>query len=223
MIDIENYCHVIWDWNGTLIDDRAVNVSIVNSLLKQRSLPEINEKEYLASFGFPVIDFYRQLGFNLEKESFADISNEYFSMYVSMEEHCNLHFETMKLVNWFSSKSIPQSILSAYEQSRLQAVIKKKKVETTFSNILGSSNNSGHGKLTYGRILMEKIGCNYKEVLLIGDTLHDYETASHMGIDCLLFSGGHQSIDRFTSCDARVFTVAAEVVPELATIRTSRA
>ena len=34
------------------------------------------------------------------------------------------------------------------------------------------------------------------EVILIGDTLHDYEVSKHIGIKCLLYKNGHQNLEK---------------------------
>ena len=34
--------HVIWDWNGTLLDDAQACVDALNVLLRQRRLPAIS-------------------------------------------------------------------------------------------------------------------------------------------------------------------------------------
>ena len=55
---MSKFKYVMWDWNGTLLNDVDVNFDILNILLKRRSLPEFGGKEkYLDMFGFPIIDF----------------------------------------------------------------------------------------------------------------------------------------------------------------------
>lgn len=40
---------------------------------------------------------------------------------------------------------------------------------------------------------MEKLNLNSKSILLIGDTVHDYEVAKELGCECVLIASGHQS------------------------------
>ena len=46
--------HVIWDWNGTLVDDAWLCVEIINELLARRGLAPITPCKYSAVFGFPL-------------------------------------------------------------------------------------------------------------------------------------------------------------------------
>ena len=71
------YKHIIWDWNGTLIDDRLFCIKIMNEVLKKRDMEAMTEEWFLDNFCFPVKDYYLKLGFNFEKESF-DISGTEF-------------------------------------------------------------------------------------------------------------------------------------------------
>jgi len=63
--------HIIWDWNGTILDDRWLTIAAMNSVLARRNMDEITEDQYLQVFTFPVIEYYRRLGFKFEKEPFS--------------------------------------------------------------------------------------------------------------------------------------------------------
>ena len=48
------YKHIIWDWNGTLLDDRWLCVEGINQALVKRDLNPITENKYRENFTFPV-------------------------------------------------------------------------------------------------------------------------------------------------------------------------
>ena len=65
------YDHVIWDFNGTVLDDMQVGIDSVNEMLAARGLPTLSGvTEYRAAFDFPVEDYYRRLGFDFDREDF---------------------------------------------------------------------------------------------------------------------------------------------------------
>lgn len=73
---------VVWDWNGTLLDDVEVCIETVNAMLRRRHLPQLESvDQYQNVFTFPVINYYRQVGFDLERESFEALSTEYMRGY----------------------------------------------------------------------------------------------------------------------------------------------
>ena len=73
------YKHIIWDWNGTLLDDAWLCVDIMDSMLKERSLGTLTLDRYQRLFEFPVIDYYRKLGFDFTKESFEKTGTEFIN------------------------------------------------------------------------------------------------------------------------------------------------
>ena len=68
--------HIVWDWNGTLLNDGWLFVKIMNQILKKRALNKITEKIYREIFCFPLEKFYIKMGFDFEKESFEKSSLE---------------------------------------------------------------------------------------------------------------------------------------------------
>ena len=64
------YKHIIWDWNGTLLNDTWLCVEGINKSLEKRSLQTITEEIYRKVFSFPVEDYYKRLGFDFKKEPF---------------------------------------------------------------------------------------------------------------------------------------------------------
>ena len=58
---ISNKKHIIFDWNGTLIDDGNIFVDVLNVLLSRRKLDKINLQIYRDLFCFPIIDFYKKI------------------------------------------------------------------------------------------------------------------------------------------------------------------
>ena len=60
--------HIVWDWNGTLLDDLAVVVAAVNDTLATVGRLPITIEEYGARYTRPVLLFYeRLLGRSIEE------------------------------------------------------------------------------------------------------------------------------------------------------------
>ena len=72
---------IFWDWNGTLLNDTETCLTTMNHMLRQRNMPEISFDLYKEVFGFPVIDYYRKIGFDFKRESFENLSIEFIEAY----------------------------------------------------------------------------------------------------------------------------------------------
>ena len=55
MLKPSQYKHIIWDWNGTLLDDAWLFVDIMNGVLENRNMDTITVKKYRKIFADIVI------------------------------------------------------------------------------------------------------------------------------------------------------------------------
>ena len=113
------YKHILWDWNGTLLDDMWLCVESLNRILKKRERPPLDEKTYKETFSFPVKKYYETLGFDFVKESFEKISSEFIQYYRDNFHRVNLHIDTELILNNVLGSGRQQSILSASKEESL--------------------------------------------------------------------------------------------------------
>ncbi|MBW9155747.1 HAD family hydrolase [Clostridium tagluense] len=206
------YKHIIWDWNGTLLDDVEVVINVMNSLLQKRKMPVINKEIYLQIFDFPVINYYTKLGFNFSLEPFEKIANEYVELYRTAYRSCNLQQDAQKILKLVSDSDITQSILSASQQIYLDESIDFYKINDFFVKLVGLNDHYAVSKVENGKMLLQDLSLNPKEVLLIGDTVHDYEVSKAIGCDCFLVACGHQHLDKFKNYDVPVYNSLSDLI-----------
>ena len=97
------------------------------------------------------------------------------------------------------SKGYIQAVLSAMESDFLLETMQGKGITHYFKAISGIENHLAEGKTGTAEKLLQKLGCEPAETVIIGDTLHDAEIARDLKIRCILVSRGHQSHDRLIS------------------------
>lgn len=193
------YKYIIWDWNGTLLDDVNINIEIINTLLKERGLPLMDSPDkYKNLFCFPIQNFYKELGFTFKDEPFEDVARQYAFMYDEMYPSAEIPYETEELLRTFKQKGITQIIISATEQKFLLKQVTYFELEQYFTDILGTSDIYVRSKVSVAQQWMQENGISPDEVLFIGDTTHDKEVADSIGCDCILVAKGHQSKDILT-------------------------
>jgi phosphoglycolate phosphatase len=219
---LSKYRHIIWDWNGTLLDDSALCVAILNEMLAARGMRPVTIDQYRKCFDFPVIGYYRQLGFDFEKESYDAIAREFIEAYDERRFSCPLQRNAREVVEAIVQMGLKQSILSAYQQPRLEEVVEYFGMREYFTILAGLDNDYAHSKVESGRRLPERLGCKPSELLLIGDTTHDHEVATAMGADCILIVSGHQDRDRLERCCVPVLGNLGELLQSICPSRTRR-
>jgi phosphoglycolate phosphatase len=208
----KNIKHIVWDWNGTLVDDVSACVETINVLLHRRGKPPVSRERYIEIFDFPVKDYYLTLGFDFSTENWDDIAHEFHEIYERTARHAPLREGIVEMLDMMRSRGLPMSILSASETSILEKMLVARNIRSYFTGIYGLDNLYAHSKLALGKVMMSEIGIPAHNVLLIGDTKHDFEVARDLGIGCVLVAGGHQAEHRLAKCGCRVLPGIGELV-----------
>ena len=205
--------HAIWDWNGTLLDDTWLCVEVLNGLLGRRGRGPISEDDYRQNFGFPVIHFYDFLGFDTDVDSFEKVSHEFIGDYEARWlEECILHPDTHDVLAAMSEAGISHSVLSAAKQEALELGIGHYGIRDHFMGLSGADNIYAESKVDRGKRWIEQLHWDPSEVVMIGDTLHDFEVAEAIGTDCILMTHGHHTPERLAATGKPVAHSLKELV-----------
>ena len=212
------YKHIIWDWNGTLLNDIALCLRVLNRILERRGRTSITQEDYRRNFGFPVVHFYKYLGLETDKDSFQQVSREFMDDYETCWfEECSLHPETANVLNQLTQLGISHSVLSAAKQETLNAGIQHFGIRSHFLGLAGADNIYAEGKIAKGRHWIEQLKWAPEEIVLIGDTVHDYEVAQAISTDCILMAHGHHNFQRLAKTGVPVTNSLQELAPLIKT------
>jgi len=209
------YRHIIWDWNGTLIDDAKACYEILSTILRKTHKPPIPYETYLQEFDFPIIAYYERLGFDFSVESYDDIAADYIALYADRQFRCNLRESAVDVLASIQKLGIGQSVLSAYNQTNLAEIISFFDIRDYFTKVVGRDDHYASGKVTQGKHLVQELGLAPAETLLVGDTTHDCEVAQALSIDCLLIAEGHQCREKLEPCGVPIIESLRSVLTYL--------
>ena len=124
---------------------------------------------------------------------FRRIAAYFINEYRTQYKFCNIHKGAIDCFNKLNTSGINQSVLSASMESDLYSFILHFKLSHQFTHFSGVTDIFATGKSNISIKHLKKLNSNNLKVLLVGDTLHDAEVAQKLDVDCLLFSGGHNS------------------------------
>ena len=189
---INNYKHVIWDWNGTLLNDVDFCRRIINRILVENNLPDLSLKKYREIFTFPVQNYYQAAGLDFSKISFEVLGKDFIDEYEEKKLSCSLFENAVDVLSGIHKKGIGQSVLSAYLHDNLVSILDHYNLTKYFDNVIGLDNIYAGSKTHLGLSLVEQLNLPKKQILFIGDTLHDAEVAEAMGVHSILIANGHQ-------------------------------
>lgn len=203
----ENKKHIIWDWNGTILNDLEHTVATLNHTLRDQKIASLSLDDYKRQFGFPVKDFYAELGVDYTHRSFSEICDDFVSNWMQGVSSCKpFPFIYEQLQQNQSDKKV-QSILSATDQENLDILIDQFELRHFFTNVYGIANKFAACKIDRGKELIEVSGFSKEESVLVGDTLHDLEVGEELGIDVVLVSHGHQCPTRLKAKHPHVLSL----------------
>ena len=195
---------IIWDWNGTLLNDLDLCIDSINTLLKKRSLKLLNHTSYKEVFSFPVKNYYEVIGFDFTREDFEIPAKEFIDLYDNRVENCPLHPFAVEVLESFKTKGYQQFVLSAMKQTMLEKTLKHNGIFPFFEGVAGLNDHYAVSKVDRGKELLSEFGIDTKNAWMIGDTNHDFEVARELGINCILVADGHQSEERLKETGAEV-------------------
>ncbi len=207
MQTFKDITHILWDWNGTLLDDAAYCLDLTDRLLKIFRLPAMGSLEvYRERFGFPVIDYYGHLGF--DRQIFPEVAVIWMDGYMRGEAAIPLHADAADVTGRIRDRGIRQVILSASKLENLLIQLRTRPQFSHFDPPRGLGDIYAGSKKDIALQWMAETGADPQRTLLVGDTLHDLEVAQALGARCVLVENGHQS-------RARLRAAGAVTVPDL--------
>ncbi len=204
---------IIWDYNGTILNDVGIAVRIENEMLEERGLKAgYSIDEYKALFDNPMENYYRKIGYTFENESFHDVGIEFYQLYDKYFPACSLNQGIEEKLKESIQKGYQNIILSSCEHTKLVEQCQKLNIAQYFQAVIGVNNLIGGSKIANGRQWMKETHSNPKDCIFIGDTNADYETANQLGIEEIyLVSTGHQSFARLKKLHNNVITTVKEI------------
>lgn len=203
------YKNVVWDWNGTLLNDRETGLLALNDMLTRRHQPPMTMAGYIGHFEFPVENFYRKVGFDLDHESLDSISVDFVETYDKyFAKGYDLNPGIRETLATLHEAGVRQFVLSALREDMLGQLITEYKIDRYFCGVCGTDNIYAAGKIDRGRRMVDKYGIVPTETLMIGDTTHDAEVADALGFGKLLFTGGHNDESRLRAASQVVESIS---------------
>lgn len=203
---------IIWDWNGTLLNDAGLAVDTMNEMLARRNLPELSIEQYKQVFSFPVRDYYQKIGFDFEQEPFEIPALEFIDRYNELVNDCLLHADSVTLLNHYKAKGYRQFILSAMKQDTLDQCLSNFRINHFFEHVSGLGDHYATSKTENGHRLLAGLNLDPAQMLLVGDTVHDFEVAKELGCQCVLVANGHQSKPILQETGARVIDQLSQLL-----------
>lgn len=195
------YRAVIWDWNGTLADDFQASLMTSNEILARHGAGPITKEQYYSFMGYPISKFWENL-FDLSVLPMDEIGREYYEIYPAF--FSGLSDGAEDLLRRLNGAGVCQAILSSAHRSMIDDNLSDFGIAKYFDAVLTADDLLAGSKTERGKRWLSAQPFPPREVVVIGDTLNDFDAAREMGTDCILCAFGHQSEADLRSCGVPV-------------------
>lgn len=205
--------HLVWDWNGTLLDDLTLIVEATNAAFAAVGGPRLDADFHRRHFRRPITEYYAQvLGRPVDDEEFALINTVFHEAYRKALTGCPLAPDaTDALRSWPGN----QSLLSMWYHRDLVPTVRRYGLHPHFRRIDGLRVRPGgfaHHKEPFLRRHLAAQRVEPRQAVVVGDSVDDAVAARSVGAACVLYSGGFTHPDVLAATGAPVVDTLQEAV-----------
>jgi len=181
---------ILWDWNGTLLDDVQFAIDVRNTVFPRFGLPKIESlAAYHEQFTFPVRVYYERAG--VTKENFEAVANAWMDEYVARCDSVPLFADARYALGMFAENGFSQVVLSASKADTLRRQLQIAGILERFDAVLGLDHIYATDKTDLARNWLADHAVDPAACVLLGDTVHDAHVAGALGMGCVLIARGH--------------------------------
>ncbi|MBD0747688.1 HAD family hydrolase [Streptomyces sp. CBMA152] len=210
--------HLVWDWNGTLLDDIGAVIEATNAAFAELGLEPITLERYRELYCVPIPRFYQRLMGRLPTEAEWLVMDEAFHKHYWLRaDACALTQGAAELLADRSASGLGQSLLSMAPHEHLVPIVRRHGITEHFLRVDGRTGPSHGSKaehmvrhLTALRAADEAISAD--RIVVIGDAVDDAVAAAHIGARAVLYTGGSHSRDSLAEAGVPVVDTLAEAV-----------
>ncbi|KOU45586.1 MULTISPECIES: HAD family hydrolase [Streptomyces] len=209
--------HLVWDWNGTLLDDTYAVVRATNAAFAEVELEPITPERYREMYTIPIPRFYERFLGRLPTEAeWERMDGVFHRYYAEQRTACGLTAGAEELLRGWQRAGRSQSLLSMYGHEQLVPVVRGYGIEPRFVRVEGRRGPSGGSKALHMERHFEALagvdGIVPENAVVIGDALDDAVAAAHVGARAVLYTGGSHSRRSLEGAGVPVVDSLAEAV-----------
>ncbi|MFI6682715.1 HAD family hydrolase [Streptomyces sp. NPDC050485] len=191
--------HLVWDWNGTLLDDNAAVIEATNAAFAELGLEPITLERYRELYCVPIPRFYQRLIGRLPTDAeWLVMDAAFHRQYWARADACGLTEGAAELLAARRAAGLSQSLLSMAPHEHLVPIVRRHGITEHFIRVDGRTGPSHGSKAEHmvrhlTALRAADADISGERVVIIGDAVDDAVAAAAVGAAAVLFTGGSHS------------------------------
>lgn len=167
--------NLIFDWSGTLVDDLGPVIEATNAVFERHGLEPLGREEFRRRFRLPYVDFYDE---HLPGVPMAELEDCFRAAFASAKSEVTVLPHAREKLAWCGERGIRAFVLTSMDADAFRAQLEKfgleRAFEATYAGVIDKRAMIHHILVTHG--------LDPARTALVGDMIHDVETARHGGV-----------------------------------------
>lgn len=193
------YNHLIFDWDGTLMDSAAWIIHCMQHAIDDEGMPFRDEEEIRGIIGLGLHEAVAQIFPEADEGGIKAVCHRYREHYFSAEDQSSLFEGVIEVLDELSAAGYWLAIATGKSRRGLARSLSDTGLQSYFpiTRTADETRSKPHPMMLDE--IMTDFDTSADECLMIGDSLFDLQMAHNAGMESLAVSWGVQSTDNLAS------------------------
>lgn len=169
---------IIFDWSGTLSDDRQMVYQANMLIRRQHGKPLEDFESFLATIKMTAPEAFAALGIPGTDEELQELYEKTLCRVKEQGIHPVAYSDADATLSHLTSSGVRTAVLSSHPKDHVRSEAQMFGLEGHFHHIVGDSQDKAAGIA----LVAERLGSNKSETIYIGDTVYDIRAAKSAGV-----------------------------------------
>lgn len=186
-----NFQAIIFDWSGTLSDDRQSVYAANNRMQAYYGLPSNTFDEFLTTVTMTPIEYFRSRGVSDSGEEIYALYRRYFQESLN-EGICPCVFQdAYETLTVLKNRNVSTAVVSSHPTIFLKKESQEYQLAPLLKIVRGDATNKTDSMLS----VCETLGCVPAQSMYIGDTIYDIRSAKAAGLQSAGIATGYHTAE----------------------------
>ncbi|MDD9272208.1 HAD hydrolase-like protein [Paenibacillus sp. GCM10023248] len=181
--------HILFDFDGTLVDSRALLVKLYNEMAEQHQFRRIRDTDLALLRSLSIAERVDRLGVPALQIPKLIVAGR--QLYQENIKTLHIVPGMKDVIAKLSSQGVKCSILSSNSEANIRTFLKNNKMDGAFKEIISA-------KLLFGkhhsiRKVMKQWGTTPSRMIYVGDELRDIEACKKLGVPIVAVTWGYDA------------------------------